>query len=227
MRSIVKEIMVTMAGTELFSLPWQHIHAHGTLHQKISWKSKKKKKNQNQCHFCSSGIWSCMKRQSDPFTLKQHRLLSLQDLSILKHEDIKLPHNVEIQHSLTAASHPSRNESSAILLWKHQNLQSSIGSTAILHTWYLTSRLFLSWKLKVCINRHLSESVEEMQEKTLAQLTKISSELYMECWDNSEHQWNHCINEGECSVWDNVQSNLPSMHRTLFSQSETFWTDLV
>jgi len=61
-----------------------------------------------------------------------------------------------------------------------------------------------------------------MQEKTLAQLTKISSELYMECWDNSEHQWNHCINEGECSVWDNVQSNLPSMHRTLFSQSETF-----
>ena len=44
-----------------------------------------------------------------------------------------------------------------------------------------------------------------MQEKML---TQISSELYMGCWDNWEHQWNQCINEeGECSVWDNVRSN--------------------
>ena len=41
----------------------------------------------------------------------------------------------------------------------------------------------------------------------------------MECWDNWEHQWNE---EGECSVWDNVQSNLPGIHHTLFSQSKTF-----
>jgi hypothetical protein len=77
--------------------------------------------------------------------------------------------------------------------------------------------------LKVGINRQLSESVEAMQEKMLTQLTHISSELYMECWDNWEHQWNHCINEeGECSVGDNVQSNLPGMHHILFSQSENF-----
>jgi hypothetical protein len=77
--------------------------------------------------------------------------------------------------------------------------------------------------LKVGINSRLSESVEEMQEKMLTQLTQISSELYMECWDNWEHQWNNCNNEeGERSIWDNVQSNLPGMHHILFSQSKTF-----
>jgi hypothetical protein len=28
--------------------------------------------------------------------------------------------------------------------------------------------------------------------------------------------------EGQCSVWNNVQSNLPGMHHILFSQSENF-----
>jgi hypothetical protein len=46
------------------------------------------------------------------------------------------------------------------------------------------------------LKRHLLESVEEMQEQMMEQLSHISSESYIECWKKWNRHKNHCTNAG-------------------------------
>jgi valyl-tRNA synthetase len=59
-------------------------------------------------------------------------------------------------------------------------------------------------KLKIVTKGQQCDSLEEIREKILEQLTHISSELYIDCWKKKQKcHFNHCINEVEDYIWKN------------------------
>ena len=79
-------------------------------------------------------------------------------------------------------------------------------------------------KLKIVIKGRQCDSLEEIQEKILEQLTDISSELYIDCWKKKKKQkyhFNHCVNEGEYYYKeDNICKHFCGWYCVLCNQSE-------